>query len=132
VKNWVVQSFGSGKPICRWSDRTPEEAKSVRASVIRDAALRTYPALANLTAVLPPDLRASLPPQDHRWAIGQYLVNWESRVVQGAIGYVGVWAGVVALPMHDALIVPESAANRAYEGLDGAFFVFLKIHPKFK
>ena len=93
--------------------------------------MRTYPALADLTAVLPRDLLASLPPDAHRWAIGQYLVNQESRIVQGALGYVREY-GVVALPMHDALIIPASAAKLAREGFDGAFFVFLKIHPKFK
>jgi hypothetical protein len=131
VKNWVVQTYGSGKLVSRWADRTPEAARRVRASIIRDAALRTYPALADLSAVLPPDLRASLPREAHRWAVGQYLVNQESRIVQGALGYVRHF-GVLALPMHDALIVPESAAKLAREGLDGAFFVFLKIHPKFK
>lgn len=131
VKEWMVETFGSGRLMSHWSRRAPETVRSIRPSVIRTAALRAYPALANLTVVLPPDLAASLPPCEGEKAVGQVLANWESRVMQGALGYVREY-GVVGLPMHDALIVAKDAEGLAREGLSGAFFVFLKVTPRFK
>jgi hypothetical protein len=128
VKQWMIQSFGRGRLMSRWSRDTPKAATAVRAAVIRDAALRAYPALRNLTAILPADLVASLPPDKLQWAVGQLLTNWEARVIAGALGYIHDY-GVVGLPMHDALIVPWEALSLAREGIRGAFRAFLDIDP---
>jgi hypothetical protein len=129
VKQWMVRTFGSGRLMSRWSWDTPKAAKAVAAAVIRDAALCAYPALGDMTAILPPDLVASLPPDKREWAVGQFLTNWEARVIAGALGYLHDY-GVVALPMHDALIVRESTVSLAREGIRGAFRVFLDIDPR--
>jgi hypothetical protein len=129
VKRWFVESFGSGRLMSRWSHDTPNAPKVVGPAVIRAAAQRAYPALRDLTAILPRDLAASLPSDRLAWAAGQHLTNWEARIIAGALGYVRSY-GVVGLPMHDALIVPQSAASRAREGIDGAFFTHLKVHPR--
>lgn len=131
VKSWMVQTFGAGKLRSRWGWDTPEAAKVVSPALIRKAALHAYSALKDLKAILPPDLAASLPPNKRAWAVGQYLTNWESRVIQGALAYVRA-RGVVGLPMHDAIIVPKGAAGVARSGLEGAFLAFLKVRPKLK
>jgi hypothetical protein len=131
VKQWMIQSFGRGCLMSRWSRDTPKAATAVKAAIIRDAALRAYPALRNLTAILPADLVASLPPDKLQWAVGQLLTNWEARIIAGALDYVRAY-GVVGLPMHDALIVPQSSASRAREGIEGALFAFLKVLPILK
>lgn len=129
VKQWVVQSFGSGKPACRWARNSPEAAKRVRPSVVRDAALQAYPSLRDLSVVVPVDLAVSLPSGKRCWAVGQYLTNWESRIMQGALGYLRA-ERVLGLPMHDALIVPAEAARFARQALEGAFFALLGVIPK--
>ena len=110
----MVETFGSGRPVSHWSRRAPKPINGIRPTVVRDAALRAYPALKNLTAILPPDLDASLPVAERERAVGLYLTHWESRVMQGALGYIRAY-DVIGLPMHDALIVPEGAAKVARE-----------------
>jgi hypothetical protein len=131
VKEWMIKTFGSGRLLSRWPHDTPKALKAVGPAVIRDAALRTYPALRDLTAILPVDLVASLARDKLAWAVGQFLTNCEARVIAGALGYIHAY-GVVGLPMHDALIVPQSAALRAREGIEGAFFALLKVLPILK
>jgi hypothetical protein len=134
VKEWFVETFGNGRLVAHWARSTPEQIKSIRPSVIRAAALRAYPTLANLTAIIPPDLAAelaALPAEERGKAVGLYLTHWEARVIEGALGYLRA-CEVIGLPMHDALIVPARAAKQAREAISGAFGAYLKVAPRFK
>ncbi len=106
AKAWTTMTFGAGKSAVRWSDRTPENARGVPCSAVRDAMLRTYPTLAAIDAVLPADLRAKLPPDKLAWAAGRFLVGVEAAIISDAMDAV-LQAGGVPLPVHDALIVAE-------------------------
>jgi hypothetical protein len=59
------------------------------------------------------------------------LTYRESQAVLGAISYV-LGRGYPALPVHDSLIVPESAEAFAREGLTGAFKGLVGLVPKLK
>jgi hypothetical protein len=131
VKAWMVQTFGTGKLTRQWGRGAPSEAGEFRPTEVREAVVRTYPALASLRSILPEDLVRKLPNDKVDWAVGQFLTNIESRVMNGALGYLRA-VGVVGLPLHDAIIVPESGVEAACRGLQGASNVFAGIIPKLK
>jgi hypothetical protein len=112
VKAWMVQTFATGRPATRWGRDTPAEvaALDIKATAVRDAAVRTYPAVGRLTQFVPAELLRRLPEERHGWAVGQFLTNLESRVMDSALGYLE-HREVVGLPMHDSLIVPASRAR---------------------
>jgi hypothetical protein len=133
TKAWVNQTFATGRPVGRWSRGTRAEvtAFGIKATDVRMAALRTYPALGALTQIVPADLLSRLPEERHGWAVGQHLTNLESRVMDSALPYVQMW-GVVCLPMHDAIIIPESAAWMAVNALQGACWAVAHVEPRVK
>lgn len=133
TKAWMVQTFATGTPAGRWSRSTPPDvtALNVKATTVRDAALRTYPALRDLRQIVPTDLRSRLPEDKHGWAVGQFLTSLESQVMDSALRYVEVM-GVVGLPMHDSIIVPEKAAPVAAEALRGACWAVAHVTPRVK
>ena len=49
------------------------------------------------------------------------LMAIEAQALTGAMEYLRGSRGVLALPMHDGLIVPVSGAGYVGGGLDGAF-----------
>ncbi len=120
VKAFCVQTFGTGRVPGRWSDTAKPEVRAVKLREVRDAVLAAYPALADPTTILPPDLQASPPPQGIGWASGQFLVWRESEALSAALEDLET-KGVVALPLHDGLIVPKSAAAVARQALADAY-----------
>ena len=133
TKAWMVQTFATGKLAGRWSRETPAEvtAFGIKASEVRAAALRTYPALGELSSVVPADLLHKLPEDRHGWAVGQFLTNLESRVMDAALPYVEA-CGAVGLPMHDSIIVAQSAAKVAVNALRGACWAVAHVEPRVK
>ena len=127
----MVQTFATGRVASRWSRDTPADVTALRvnATAVRDAALRAYPALVNLRTIVPADLKRPLPEDRHGWAVGQYLTNLESRVMDSALGYVEA-RGAVGLPMHDSIIVPEAAASIAANALQGACWAVAHVEPR--
>ena len=133
TKAWMLQTFATGRPLAGWSVATPAEVKAlgISAAAVRAAALRTYPALADLPAILPAELHRSLPPDRHGWAVGQCLTNLESRVMTVVLESVSR-SGVVGLPMHDAIIVPASCTATAVDSLRMACWAVARIEPVVK
>jgi hypothetical protein len=133
TKAWMVQTFATGKPAARWSrDTAPDVvALCAKATTVRDAALRAYPVLADLRRIIPPDLLRRLPEERHGWAVGQYLANLESRLMDSALRYVQARC-VVGLPLHDSIIVPQSAAVVAENALRGACWAVAHVDPRVK
>jgi hypothetical protein len=50
-------------------------------------------------------------------------------VLTGAMDYLGGSRGVLALPIHDSLLVPRSAVGHVGGGFDGSFGYFAKVRP---
>jgi hypothetical protein len=48
----------------------------------------------------------------------------EAQALTGAMDYLRTGFGVLALPMHDGLIVPQSGAGPVGGGLHGAYLYF--------
>jgi hypothetical protein len=54
----------------------------------------------------------------------------EAQALTGAMDYLRAARGVLALPMHDGLIVPLSGAGHVGGGLDGAFATLAKVRVR--
>jgi hypothetical protein len=133
VKAWIVQTFATGAPVTRWSDRASMEARAVPAALVRKAVTAAYPAFEKpLRSIVPSDILQGLPSEEHDWAVGQYLTFRESEAISAAAWSVLAHCRVPALPIHDALIVPRSAEWWAREGLTRAFSLLLHVSPKIK
>lgn len=107
VKQFFLQTMGGGKPAGRWSPRVGSDVKQTKIKSVRDSALKHYPELASMTSILPQGLLRALPEDRQGWAVGQYLVNVEAKIIVEAMSSLRC-RGVLTMPMHDALIVPRS------------------------
>ena len=72
--------------------------------------LKRYPCLMDVPTVLSGRLLPRVPKELWPWAAGMHLMWLESRVLELAMERLAK-AGVVAMPLGDALIVPVSAAG---------------------
>lgn len=124
VKHWVTVSLLRGKLLTKWTDDTPPTiGQSVRCSDVREAVLNVYPCLSCIgPEVLPcPSdvLKQADETQRQRligWSFGQFLISLECDIIQGALDKL-LSEGIVALPIHDGLIVPQSAVEATKEAI---------------
>ncbi|MXP66154.1 hypothetical protein E0493_22765 [Roseomonas sp. M0104] len=129
VKLWMTISLGRGKMLSTWSRDTAEKIKKAcDPHAIHAGMLRTYPFLAEMSSIIPDDLRAAYGTHMDR-LVSLYLQGIEARAISGAIAYVRA-AGHLALPTHDGLIVPASAEKAAKAGLEGSYRHVAKIIPR--
>ena len=129
VKFWTTTSLGAGKPMRRWADNPPAETVGLNAALVGAAVLAVYPALRDMPAILPAGLVASVPGERRGWAVGQFIAWHESEAIMEAMERLQA-GGVVALPVHDSLVVPLSAAGRAEEALRGAYHARFTFSPR--
>jgi hypothetical protein len=100
--------------------------------MLRAATLAAYPALANLLPILPADLRPSPPAgRGANWAAGQYVAGVESSGMVATLEAL-MDRGVIALPLHDAVLVPRSAAEVALEALREGYAGVVGVPPRFR
>lgn len=129
VKHWITVSLLRGKLLTtNWPDDTPPAIRqSVRCSLVRKAVLNVYPCLGCIGPEVlpcPSDVLKALPigiseAQKDRligWAFGQFLINLECSIIQEALDKL-LAEGIVALPLHDGLIVPQSAVEATKEAI---------------
>jgi len=126
VKAWVTATLGKGSPVRRWAagalDGTPELA-GVDATLVGAAVTTKYPFLATpakaVVAVAGLDgLRHLGTPErllTHR------LMALEAAGLTAAMQFLRLDRAVLALPVHDSLIVPARAVRVTREALALAF-----------
>jgi hypothetical protein len=105
VKQWMVATFGNSRPIVRWPPRMLQkspELKQHRVSIITNAALTKYPALAAWGQPLGTEI--------HSWAD---LMWMESNVMQSTMLELKRKHQIPSLSVHDSLIVPAHNAETA-------------------
>lgn len=124
VKHWVTVSLLRGKLLTQWTDDTPPAiGQSVRCSLVRKAVLSVYPCLGCIGPEVLPYPSDVLEQADENqrerligWSFGQFLISLECSIIQGAIDKL-LAEGIVALPLHDAMIVPQSAVEATKEAV---------------
>jgi hypothetical protein len=135
VKAWITATLGKGSPVRSWAKkaikRDPElgnhDAKHVgqlighRYPFMRDPARAVSGAagLDRLERIGPPERLLT-----HR------LMAIEAAAMTGAIEYLRTSRGVLALPVHDSLIVPQSGVGYVGGAFDGAFGYFAKVRVR--
>lgn len=129
IKTFILQTLGAGGPPRWWASGTPKDIKRGPFWQVRSAVLKRYPCLRDVPAVLSRRLLSLTPKELWPWAAGMHLMWLESRVLELAMERLAK-AGVVAMPLGDALIVPASAAGEAKRALEQEFAARLGMRPR--
>lgn len=120
VKQWFVITFGAGKLCSKWPSKGGQGTQgSIKATEIKHAALKRYPFLSHLQSIVPEAVMAVVPEAARHKAVGMYLMCLEAQIMTKAIDDI-IREGGIALPMHDALIVPASWVDRARKAIEQA------------
>jgi hypothetical protein len=119
VKRWLVATLGKGSPVVRVPDGAERvfaehHPKDVMAAVVAKHLMLMDPA-----ALVPPALVEWH--GDARRVLPHWLAGIEAEALTDAMRTLRDVHGVLALPMHDGLIVPCGAAAFARSALTGAF-----------
>ncbi|MBP0492781.1 hypothetical protein [Roseomonas indoligenes] len=127
-KRWLLEALGKGKAVERWSRRTPDADRAQDAKVIRAAMLKRHPCLGDPGVVVSPALAARLGVSPEE-LVSPFLaareaaaMSWAMRELRGR--------GVLALPVHDSLIVPASARAEATGSIVEGFRRVCGIAPR--
>ncbi|WP_159347972.1 hypothetical protein [Roseomonas harenae] len=127
VKAWSTITQGKGYPADEWTDDTRAEDRAVDPQAIRDAMLAKYSFLNSLELIVPEELTATYGRPQR--LVSLYLQWIEAQAITAAMGYVRS-RGHLALPMHDGLIVAQSAERWAIEGLEGGYEAWANVTPR--
>lgn len=132
AKAWVTATLGKGSPVQRWSRRSPEDVRTYDPAAVAAALIARFPALAAPAAVVPPRLaqRFALPGEKHaaRRLLTHYLMGIEAEALTLAMASLRA-RGVLALPVHDSLVVPRAATALAVDAMREAFGTVTGIAP---
>jgi hypothetical protein len=113
VKDWVVATLGKGSPVIRWAAGAGHgsDARQVGEAVMRRHAFLAEPwqAASHLEHLGPP-----------RRVLPHFLMGLESSAITLAMGRLR-GAGVLALPVHDSLIVPATHSDLAVRAMRDAW-----------
>ena len=139
VKTWVITSLGKGEALTcgGWPAKAVKEAlkdgidlSGQKLTEVSAAVLRRHPVVADL-----PGRFASLAPQfgveRPQDVFAHFLMGLEARAMTAAMMNL-MARGVLALPVHDSLIVTQSAVVLAKTALTAAFQSQLGVVPRLK
>ena len=138
VKQWIVATLGLGKPVRRWAAKTLRKSPEIAAHDPRDVGRRIvakYPFLAAPAEALRGPL--GLDQLAHLGTPQKLLTHRLAAVEADALTGVMMvlrppMGNVLALPVHDGLIVPESALRSIRGDFDVAFGHFAKVRVRLK
>ena len=109
--------------------KTDSTVRKVPVSDVQTAVLARFRSFDYVPAVLPRDIAQKLSRPNKRKAVGLYLSWRESVVLEVAMDHLAA-QGVTAIPLHDALIAPMSAAGEVKRALEEAFAGQLGVRPR--
>jgi hypothetical protein len=118
VKAWITTTIGKGRGTTRWGREADIATKVHKAAEVRAAVLARYPFLADLVWCLPADLRDVSPGPGA--VVPHFLMGLEASALTVAMSTLRD-QGVLALPMHDGLIVPRTAQEAARKALEAGY-----------
>lgn len=126
IKAWIAMTLGYDRFHSNWSDETVEKMiedeginlrKAYGIDAFRAAVIDEHPIL------------HGWPNSTVRWQNLQYL---ESSAIIDAVEELGLYHGITALPLHDALLVQRSNIDTASEVLSDTFRKRIGVVPVFK
>lgn len=131
VKQAVVRSIGNGRLLRAWDAATLAKVPDCRehaATAVAAALAERFPFLKDLPS-LPHDMGAS--ERSTKGALNAYLMGLEARIVTDTMESARR-LGVLAMPIHDGLIVPSDAAGTVAEAFTEAFRQHAGVTPLLK
>lgn len=135
VKAWITATLGKGSPVSQWAKKATKQdpellrhaAKEVgRLICDRYPFLRTPAKVVARAAGL--DRLSHIGPPER--LLTHRLMAIEAQALTGAMEYLRTGRGVLALPVHDSLIVPQSGVGHVGGGFDGAFSHVAKLRVR--
>jgi hypothetical protein len=127
VKAWITTTVGKGKATTRWGREVDPARKVHSAAEVGTAVLACFPFLADLTWCLPDDLLA-VPPRPGA-VVPHLLMGLEATALTIAMQTLRSQE-VLALPMHDGLIVPKHAQEDAKRALREGYAAVAGVVPR--
>lgn len=135
VKFWVNASLGKGSPVRIWPGDTSPDIRACNAKQVAEAVIGRYPFMERPWRAV-----ENLPPAgDPKKLLVYRLMGIEAAILSGAMDHLRGpdaprWhlPRVLTLPMHDGLIVPVSAVERAVEDLFAAGLILGKVRLNLK
>jgi hypothetical protein len=127
VKAWITTTIGRGKAAKRWAAAAEDPVKDYKAVAVGAAILARYPFLSDLAWCVPDDLRhaclgaTSLP--------SFFLMGVEAEALTVAKRTLRE-QGVLALSMHDGLIVATDSQEAARASLEAGYAASAGVVPK--
>lgn len=114
VKSWVVISLGKGSPVVKWPGDTSDEVRAFDPREVAKAVIGRYPFMAEPWKAV----ERWRPQGDPKKLLVHYLMGLEASILSRAMSHLRGpedyhLPRVLSLPMHDGLIVPVSAIERA-------------------
>ncbi len=131
VKAWVNATIGKGSPVLRkWAKKTKESypvCEQFSAAEVGERVMARYPFLRTPCAVLPPQTDGA----DPKLVLHHRMTNIEATILSEVMRQLRQ-REALTLPMHDGLLVPESAVPLAMEALWAAGAEIGKVRLRLK
>jgi hypothetical protein len=130
VKQWVLETCGKGRPPTRWARQLAADAPA-RAKRIQDvgaAVMRRFPVLKHPGLIVPDDLVTEVGRPAHE-LVTHYLAAQEAAAMTSAMRTLRQ-QGVLALPVHDSLIVPAAAEDAARRAIIAGYQEVCRLSPR--
>jgi hypothetical protein len=125
VKAWVLGTLGKGSPVRRWSADAPPVARAYGPLAIGAAIIAVYPFLQTPSAVVTGLADLGTPAR----LLPHKLMAVEATALTAAMANLRQ-QGVLALPVHDSLIVRADAADAACAALGEAYVALAGVRPR--
>jgi hypothetical protein len=129
AKAWITATLGKGSPVKRWAVRAGKDSPELLDAdpkQVGEVICGRYPFLRRPAEAVAD--AAGLRRLDKIGAPARLLTHRlmaiEARALTGAMDYLRAPHGVLALPMHDGLLLPQSGAGHVGAGLDSAYSYF--------
>ena len=131
AKAWITATLGKGSPVKRWAVRAVKDAPELLdldPKQVGEVICGRYPFLRRPAEAVADaaGLRGLAKIGTPARLLTHRLMAIEAQALTGAMRYLRDARGVLALPMHDGLLVPRSGAGHVGGGLDAAYSYFAR------
>jgi hypothetical protein len=129
AKRWALETMGKGHPVTRWASKTPDADRAQDVRKVGEAMIAAHPYLAAPAEVVPAELVDRLGAPQPDALVWYYLAAVEATGMTTAMRHLRE-VGVLSLPVHDSLIVPESAREAARQAIVTGFQAACGVAPE--
>jgi hypothetical protein len=132
VKGWITATLEKGSPVTKWARKATgdnSELHDYDPRQVGGVICERYPFLRNPAdaVAIPAGLNKMTRIERPSKLLTHRLMAIEAKALTGAMEYLRIARGVLALPMHDGLLVPLSGADHAPGVLVGAYSAAAKV-----